>query len=127
VSDPAQVVAVLFAVDAFIWLIGTLPTLFYALRNHSLPTMAGIRLLSGPFESLGIDVMIVCGMIFVVISGLKILAAYWLWHSMMEGAVLSLILLGLSGIFWYGFALPFGPVMGLAELVFLVLAWGSLN
>ncbi len=40
--------------------------------------------------------------------------------------MLALILLALSVIFWYGFALPFGPLVGLPELVLLVLVWGSL-
>jgi hypothetical protein len=121
------VVSVLFYVDAFIWLIGVLPKLYYAFALGHLPTVGGIRLMGGPFESLGIDVLIVLGIIFVVVSATKILAAYWLWHSRMDGAVLGLILLGLSTIFWYGFALPLGPLLGIAELVLLMLVWRSLG
>lgn len=63
-----------------------------------------------PLESLGIYALIVVGIIFVVVSATEFLAAYWLWQSRREGAVLGLILLGLSTIFWYRFALPFGPL-----------------
>ena len=44
----------------------------------------------------------------------------------MDGAVLELILLGLSAIFWYGFALPLGPLLGIIQVVLLILAWRSL-
>src|SRR3712207_1338334 len=115
--------AVVFYIDAFMWLIGVVPTLYYAHVHNTLPTMAGIRLMSGPFKSLGIDALIVAGIIFVVVSALKIMAAYWLWHARKDGAVLGLILLGLSTIFWYGFALPLGPVVGITELVLLMLVW----
>ena len=119
--------SILVYFDAFAWLVGTVPTLYYAFTHRSLPTLAGIRLLSGPFEKLGLDGLIVAGLIFVVVSAFKILAAYWLWNSRLDGAVLELILLGLSVIFWYGFALPFGPVAGVPQVVLLVLVWGSLH
>lgn len=119
--------SVVFFIDAFVWLAAVLPTLYYAFTRRTLPTLAGIRLLSGPFESLGIDALIVAGLVYVVVSALKILAAYWLWNARLDGAVLGLILLGLSAIFWYGFALPFGPVLGVAEIVLLALVWKQLG
>ena len=120
-------VAVVFYIDAFMWLIGVVPTLYYAHVHNALPTLAGIRLMSGPFESLGTDALIVAGIIYIVVSALKIMAAYWLWHSRKDGAVLGLILLGLSTIFWYGFALPLGPLLGITELVLLMLVWKDLG
>jgi hypothetical protein len=119
--------SILVYFDAFAWLVGTVPTLYYAFTHRQLPTLAGIRLLSGPFEKLGLDGLIVAGLVFVVVSALKILAAYWLWNSRLDGAVLEAILLGLSVIFWYGFALPFGPLVGVPQVVLLALAWGSLR
>lgn len=120
-------VSILFCFDAFAWSIGVAPTLYYAFARGSLPTVAGIRLMGGPFESLGLDALIVMGTIFVVVSAMKFLAAYWLWHSRKDGAVLGLILLCLSAIFWYGFALPLGPLLGIAEVVLLLLVWRTLD
>ena len=120
-------VSILFYVDAFLWLVGLIPTLRYAFANKALPTMGGVRLLSGPFESLGIDAMIVAGIVFVVVSAMKILAGHWLWNARMDGAVLGLILVGLSTIFWYGFELPIGPLFGIAEVVLLALVWRALR
>ncbi|MGB3714813.1 MAG: hypothetical protein WA996_10325 [Candidatus Promineifilaceae bacterium] len=113
--------------DAFAWLVGTVPTLYYALSRGHLPTFGGIRLLGGPFEKLGIEALIVAGIGYIIVSALKILAAYWLWNTRMDGAVLEVILLGLSAIFWYGFALPLGPLLGIIQVVLLALAWGSLR
>ena len=120
-------VTILFYFDAFAWSIGVVPTLYYAFTYEALPTVGGIRLMGGPFESLGLDTLIVAGIVFVFVSAFKILAAYWLWNSRSDGAVLGLILLGLSTIFWYGFALPLGPLLGIAEVVLLMLVWKTLG
>ena len=120
------VLSVVVYVDAFMWLVGTVPTLYYAFSQGCLPTFGGIRLLGGPFEKLGLEVLIVSGIGYIIVSALKILAAYWLWSSRKDGAVLELILLGLSAIFWYGFALPLGPLLGIIQVVLLILAWRSL-
>ena len=68
-------VSLLFYFDAFAWGVGVVPTLYYAFTYKVLPTVAGIRLLAGPFESLGIDALIVAGIVFVYFSSLKVLAA----------------------------------------------------
>ena len=106
---------------------GVIPTLYYAFTHRTLPTVGGIRLLGGPFETLGIEALIVAGIVYVVVSALKIMAAYWLWNSRKDGAVLELILLGLSTVFWYGFALPFGPPLGITQVVLLALVWRTLS
>src|SRR3990172_9096033 len=95
-------VSIVFYVDALIWTIGVVLTLRYAFVHRSLPTIGGIRALSGPFESLGMDAFIVNGIVYVIISAMKILVGYWLWQARLDGAILGLILTGLSAIFWYG-------------------------
>ena len=122
-----RLLAIVVFIDAFMWLIGVFPTLYYAFNNHFLPTLGGIRLLGGPFEKLGLDTLIVLGVCYVIVSALKILAGYWLWGTRMYGAVLELILLGLSALFWYGFALPLGPILGGAQIILLAFAWGALK
>lgn len=118
--------SIIVYVDAFMWLVGVVPTLYYAFWQGHLPTFGGVRLLGGPFEKLGLEPLIVAGIGYIIVSALKILAAYWLWNSRMDGAVLELILLGVSAIFWYGFALPLGPLLGIIQVVLLILAWRSL-
>jgi hypothetical protein len=120
-------VSVLFYIDALMWFIGVIPTLYYAFTQGALPTVGGIKLMGGPFESLGLDTLIVAGMIYVVVSALKITAAYWLWRTGKDGAVLGLIPSRISPIFWYGFALPLGPLLGIAQFILLMLVWRALD
>jgi hypothetical protein len=121
-----KILSIIVYFDAFMWIVGVIPTLYYALSNGRLPILAGIPLLAGPFEKLGLNNLIVAGIGYVMVSALKILAAYWLSASRMDGAVLEVILLGLSAIFWYGFALPLGPVFGVVQVVLLALTWNAL-
>lgn len=121
-----KILSIVVYIDAFGWILGVVPTLYYAFNHRDLPTLTGRKLLAGPFERLGIDSLIVLGIVYVVLSGLKILAAYWLQSARMDGAVLELILLGLSAVFWYGFALPLGPILGIVQVVLMALTWGAL-
>lgn len=119
---------ILVVFDGIAWILGFIPPLRYLFVHRSFPTWMGIRLLDGgPFSRLNIDSIIIAGLLFIIISAFKLLAAYWLWHTKMDGAILELILLGLSAIFWYGFALPFGPPIGLAEVILIILVWGKLH
>ena len=122
-----KALSIVVCFDAFMWLVGVLPTLYYAFTRGRLPTLGGITLLGGPFERLGLNPLIVAGIGYVIVSALKILAAYWLWGARLDGAVLELILLGLSAIFWYGFALPLGPLVGVIQIVLLALARRTLS
>ena len=119
--------SILFYFDALAWGVGVVPPLYYAFTYKALPTVFGIRLMGGPFESLGIDALIVAGIVFVVVSAFKVLAAYWLWNCRRDGAVLGLVLIWPSIIFWYGFALPLGPLLGIAEVVLLIVVWRALD
>ena len=118
---------VFMLIDALGWALGVLPVVRYALIHKDLPVTFGFRALNGPFEVLGINGLVVADVLFVAVSLLKLLAAYWTWRLRMDGPVLQLILLAISAIFWYGFALPFGPPIGLAQIVLMALSWKSLS
>ena len=117
---------ILIVIEGLAGTLGVLPVLKYMLDNRALPTIfAGIRALSGPFEALGNDAMLATGLVFVVVSAFRFLAAYWIWNLRMDGFALELILLGLSILFWYGFAVPFGPVLGIPVFILLILTRSS--
>ena len=126
-TSQTTALSILAYTDAFMWLVGVPPTLYYAFTYRSLPMFGGITLMGGPFERLGLNALIVSGIGYILVSALKILAAYWLWGSRKDGAVLQLILLGLSVIFWYGFALPLGPLLGVIQIALLALTWRTLS
>jgi hypothetical protein len=101
--------------------------LYLLFTRGSLPRVGPIILLDGRFHRLGDGAFIAAGLVFVAVSALRVLSAYWLLLGRLDGAVLELILLGLSAIFWYGFELPLGPIFGIIEVVLLVLVWGTLR
>lgn len=131
---------ILILLDGVGWAIAMLPGLNYAMTHGQLQLVRipvgfapdlqfgpEIRGLSGPFEALGIGASVVAGLLFVVVSSLKVLAAWWVWNLRKDGAVFELILLALSALFWYGFGLPIPPLFGIALIVLLGLTWKSLG
>ena len=123
-----NVLVALVLLEATISTVGVTLILRWAMRHRTLPVLAGrIRALSGPFEALGMDAFIVAGLVFVAVSALKFLAAYWLAGQRLDGAVLQLLLIGASAIFWYGFAVPYGPVLGVPQLLLLLVVAPQLH
>jgi hypothetical protein len=66
----------------------------------------------GPFESWGVDIS--TGLItgFVAVCAAEVATGVLLWRGRPAGRVLSLALLPPELVFWSGFALPFGFVLG---------------
>lgn len=122
------VLSVVYGADAILWVLASLPVMHSLLRHHELPQIGPIKSFSGPFsDSLEIDTMLPLILLFVFVSALKLLAAYWLWQFRIDGAILGLILTGVSVFFWYGFFIPIGPLLGVVEVILTALAWSSLQ
>jgi hypothetical protein len=118
----------LVLVEAAISTFIVLAVLRYAMARKALPRPFGsFRALAGPFEALGMDSFIVAGLVFVTLSSFKFFAAWLLASNRLDGAALQLVLLGASSVFWYGFAVPYGPVFGIPQVVLLVLLVGDLT
>ena len=122
-----MILFVLIYLNSLGWAIGSVIPLYLLFTRGSLPRVGPIILLGGRFQKLGDGAFMAAGLVFVVVSALRALGAYWLSLGRLDGAVLELILLGLSAIFWYGFELPLGPIGGVIHLVLVVLVWGTLR
>ncbi len=81
------------------------------------PTYGG-----GPFERWGIQTSVALIVGFVVLCALEVVVGVLLIADVSHATGLSYALLPLELVFWIGFALPFGPVLGVARTVLLVLA-----
>jgi len=86
------------------------------------PTYGG-----GPFEDVGIEITVPLLVVFLLVSAAELVTGWLLWHRRRAGAVLALALLPVEFAFWIGFALPLGPVLGLARTVLVLLAWPPLS
>lgn len=62
-----------------------------------------------------------------MVNTLEIVAGSLPWTGARSGAILGFALLPVSAIFWWGFALPFGPPMALASSILVVLSWNHLH
>ena len=79
----------------------------------------------GPFEAIGIQTTIPLLVAFLVVCGLEVVTGWLLWRGLGAGAVLAVALLPLELAFWIGFALPFGPPLGLARAILVIIKWSS--
>jgi hypothetical protein len=84
------------------------------------PTYGG-----GPFEDLGIHTTVPLLVGFLVVCAAELVTGWLLWQHRRAGLVLALVLLPVEFAFWLGFALPFGPVTGVARTALVLLAWPS--
>lgn len=79
------------------------------------PTYGG-----GPFERAGIETSVPLLGAFVVVCLAEVVVGVLLILGERAGAWLALGLLPLELVFWIGFALPFGPLLGLVRTAFVI-------
>lgn len=80
----------------------------------------------GPFEQRGLytTVPLVAGFLLVCI--LEGVAGWLLWSGYRTGAILALVLLIPGAVYWWGFALPVPPILGVVRTILIVLSWSTL-
>jgi hypothetical protein len=81
----------------------------------------------GPFERLGIASTVPLLTGFLVVCVAEVIAGVLLWSGARGGAVLALALLPAGAVYWWGFALPFGPVIAGLRTLLIVLSWRALG
>lgn len=64
---------------------------------------------------------------FVLVCLLEAILGWLLWRRRRSGGILALALLPAEVMFWIGFALPFGAVLGMARTAFVIAGWSSLG
>ena len=56
-----------------------------------------------------------------------LMAGGLVWRGKRRGAILSLLLLPAGAVYWWGFALPFGPIFALTRTLLIMQRWASLR
>ena len=76
----------------------------------------------GPFDRMGIHTSrpLLAGFLAVCVA--EVAVGVMLWADVSYAPAVSYALLPIEFVFWIGFALPFGPVLGVARAVLLLLA-----
>lgn len=77
----------------------------------------------GQFEKWGVPFSATLLVAFSAVCALALGAAVLLWlpGTAVVGAIAALVLLLAQAVFWIGFELPFGPPLGIAAVVLIVL------
>lgn len=81
------------------------------------PTYGG-----GPFERLGVPTSLPLLIGFVLVCVAELAVGAMLLLDVRHAATISFALLPFEFAFWIGFALPFGPPLGIARTLLLLLA-----
>lgn len=96
--------------------------------GHGIPAVLGFPTYGGgPFESYGIVTTIPLLLLFLVVCVVQMVAGWMVWRGRRAGALLALFALLAGAVFWWGFALPAGPVLGVLGAALIVLGWPALH
>lgn len=74
----------------------------------------------GPFERWGLPTSLALLLGFVAVCAAEVVVGVLLWRDTATAPWLALALLPVELVFWIGFALPFGPLLGLARTALVV-------
>ena len=74
----------------------------------------------GPFERWGLPTSVALLLGFVAVCAAEVVVGVLLWRDATTAPWLALALLPVELVFWIGFALPFGPLLGLARTALVV-------
>lgn len=128
VPSSLRVSAVLFWVTAVGFGVFCLPAIRNLLTGRDIPTVMGLPAYGrGPFERVGIPTTVPLLAGFLLLCILEGVAGALLWRGSKAGAILGFALLPAGAIFWWGFALPFGPIFALVRTILIVFGWRSLK
>lgn len=101
---------------------GILGTLHFA-RTGEVWTFMGFPTYGGgPFEAIGLPTSVPLLIGFVLVCLVEVVVGVMLLLDMPHAATVSYLLLPFDFVFWIGFALPFGPPLGIARTILLLLA-----
>ena len=77
---------------------------------------------AGPFEQLGLPTTVPLLIGFAVVCLTEVVVGGMLLSDVPHAATFSYVLLPLEFAFWIGFSLPFGPPLGIARTILVLLA-----
>ncbi len=77
----------------------------------------------GPFERIGIRTTIPLLVLFLAVCIVQGVAGIQLWGGHRSDGVLSLVMVPVAGVFWWGFALPIPPIAAVVWSSLILLNW----
>jgi hypothetical protein len=100
-----------------------IPAMASIARGDGVWTFLGFPTYGGAaFEQLGIPTSVPLLAAFLLVAVAEVIVGALLWRRRRAGFVSALALLPVELVFWIGFALPFGPVVGVARTALVLIA-----
>lgn len=128
VSPLLRLAAILLLISGVGFGVFCIPAIRNLLMGRDIPTVMGFPAYGrGPFERAGIRTTVPLLAGFLLVCILEGLAGWLVWSGSKAGAVLALAILPAGAIFWWGFALPFGPIFAILRSILILLSWQGLN
>jgi hypothetical protein len=122
-----RVAAMFLVVNGLGFGVFCIPAIRNLLQGRDIPIVMGFPAYGrGPFERAGIPTTVPLLSGFLLVCILEIVAGVLLWGGARTGAYLALAVLPAGAVYWWGFALPFGPVFAVISTVLIVLGWRGL-
>jgi hypothetical protein len=127
-ASQIKAAAIMSWVSAFGFGIFCVPAIRSLSSGRDIPYVMGFPAYGkGPFEQAGYPSTVPLVSAFLFVCILEGVAGWLLWRGSKTGAILALALFPIGAIFWWGFALPFGPLFALLRTILIVLGWQSLK
>jgi hypothetical protein len=79
----------------------------------------------GLFERIGVNTSVPLLVSFLLVCVAEVVVGWMLWLNRHAGRVLALVMLPIELVFWVGFLLPFGPLLGVVRTGFVLLDWSQ--
>jgi hypothetical protein len=107
----------------------TIPVAVYLHRRGTLPSFFGLfEMYGGPWWSRFARTTFVWLLVaFLAVTILASLAGWLLWGGSMKGAVMTMVVLPVEALCWFGFDLPIPKLIGVVRVVLLAVGWSSLT
>ena len=116
------------------WFIGIglgvfcIPAIRNLLAGRDIPLIMGFPAYGrGPLEHAGFPTTVPLLVAFLVVCALQVVAGVLLWSGHKSGGVLTLLMLPIGAVFWWGFALPIPPMFALVWTLLVMLNWQVLR
>ena len=128
VSPLLHLAAILLLISGVGFGVFCIPAIRNLLLGRDIPTVMGLPAYGkGPFERVGIKTTVPLLTGFLLVCMLEAVAGLLVWVGSKAGAILALAILPAGAIFWWGFALPFGPIFALLSTILILLSWQRLG
>ena len=124
----ARIAAVLTWIYVAGFGVPAVPVSVYLLQHGELPTFMDLfPMYDGPWDVIDDGAFVALLMAFLLVTLAAAWAAWLAWTGSWAGAALGLALLPVEAVFWWGFALPFPWLIGVARGILFALALKSLK